>query len=564
VACTGDKTPGTTDLISVTSSLASISSSFTGAVTSQMDEALCLDVTGRSTHSGTPAIVWTCDGATSQRWTLTPAGELRTRDGGMCLDASTDAGGQGDPLILRPCVGSATQKWEATSAGQLRSSDGHCADVWGGRPRSGAEVVLYYCHGGRNQSWNFPEGDGDVGVPPTDSLPDDSTAVDPPPNDSTPTDQPTPTEPLIGAPLYPGESIQAAVNAAPAGATFLIKAGPHLNQSVVPKAGNVFLGEPGAILDGGGTTPYAFSGGSTRPSNVRIEGLVIQNYNPAVQMGPIKAGGHTGAEGTSGWIVKNNEVRYNKTGGGIRIGHRMQVLGNHVHHNAQIGIVGVGDSVLVEGNEIAFNNYLKQYDYNWEAGGTKFVLTKDLVVRNNYSHDNWGTGLWTDIDNVGALIEGNRVFNNADVGIYHEISGAAVIRNNEIRGNGFDRGGIWLWGAGIVISASSDVEVYGNTLSGNAHGIAGVQQARGSGIYGTYLLRNIYVHDNDIDLSAGGKTGAVQDIGDNSMFTTANIRFAANRYTLGANAYPFAWANADRSVTQWKGYGQDLTGTFSP
>jgi hypothetical protein len=41
-----------------------------------------------------------------------------------------------------------------------------------------------------------------------------------------------------------------AVNAAPEGTTFMPKSGVHRLQTVTPKNGNTFLGEPGAILDG--------------------------------------------------------------------------------------------------------------------------------------------------------------------------------------------------------------------------------------------------------------------------------------------------------------------------
>ena len=110
---------------------------------------------------------------------------------------------------------------------------------------------------------------------------------------------------------------------------------------------------------------------------------------------------------------------------------------------------------LVQGNEIAYNNYLKGVSYGWEAGGTKFVKTRGLIVRSNYVHHNWGTGLWTDIDNINTLVEGNRVIGNANQGIFHEISYAAVIRNNTVQGNGFDRC-CWLMGAAILVAASPD------------------------------------------------------------------------------------------------------------
>ncbi len=85
-------------------------------------------------------------------------------------------------------------------------------------------------------------------------------------------------------------------------------------------------------------------------------------------------------------------------------------------------------------------------------------------MRGNYAHDNWGSGLHTDIDNVNTLYENNRSENNAQIGIFHEIGYKAIIRNNVTRGNGYASG--WVAGAGIFVNSSQDVEIYGNTVSG--------------------------------------------------------------------------------------------------
>jgi hypothetical protein len=50
--------------------------------------------------------------------------------------------------------------------------------------------------------------------------------------------------------IRPGENIQARVNAAPPGTRFLMKSGVHRLQAIVPKDGNTFLGESGAVLSG--------------------------------------------------------------------------------------------------------------------------------------------------------------------------------------------------------------------------------------------------------------------------------------------------------------------------
>ena len=51
-------------------------------------------------------------------------------------------------------------------------------------------------------------------------------------------------------------------------------------------------------------------------------------------------------------------------------------------------------------------------------------------------HDNDGPGLWCDIECRNVVYENNLVENNQHIGIFHEISFKAVIRNNVVRHNG--------------------------------------------------------------------------------------------------------------------------------
>ena len=50
--------------------------------------------------------------------------------------------------------------------------------------------------------------------------------------------------------ISPGEDIQARVNAAPPGTTFLLTSGVHRLQSIVPRSGDEFVGQPGTVLSG--------------------------------------------------------------------------------------------------------------------------------------------------------------------------------------------------------------------------------------------------------------------------------------------------------------------------
>lgn len=316
-----------------------------------------------------------------------------------------------------------------------------------------------------------------------------------------------------------------------------------------------FVGEPGAVLDGEGIVVYAFDGVATSAGgvdNVTIRGLVIRNYDTPLQMGAIRAGDH-GEASASGWVIEECDIHDN-AGGGIRTGHRMVIRNNRIHRNGQIGIVGKGDGMVVVGNEIAYNN-TRRIDPGWEAGGTKFVRTRDLVVRGNYVHDNRGPGLWMDGSNVNSLVEDNRVIDNSSAaGVFVEISYGAVIRNNYLEGNG--QPGSWLYGSEILVSASSDVEVYGNTVVARYDGITAVMQNRGSGSLGRHEVRNLYVHDNVVTMQ-NGLTGLGQDIGDDAYFTRKNNRFERNTYNLGSNTHHFTWMNEKLTKPEWHAYGHD-------
>jgi hypothetical protein len=290
----------------------------------------------------------------------------------------------------------------------------------------------------------------------------------------------------------------------------------------------------------------------SKAENVTIVGLVIEKYATMAQIGAIH-----GQEGKN-WRIIGNEIRKNH-GSGVRVGTGSEVIWNYIHNNGQLGLFGFGDNILVEGNEIFANNYAHYLD-RWEGGGAKFFAGANIVVRNNYSHHNDGPGLWSDYDCIDTLYESNRVEDNTEMGIFHEISYRAVIRYNVVKRNGFGYPD-WIAGAGILVAGSPDVEVYGNLVEENADGIGGMQQNRGSGAYGPYELRNLWVHDNVI-INNSGWTGVAQDINDKSFFTNKNNRFTNNTYQLGSSQYPFQWMDGERTLAEWLNYGHDSTSTF--
>ncbi|RZI59983.1 MAG: right-handed parallel beta-helix repeat-containing protein, partial [Zymomonas sp.] len=430
--------------------------------------------------------------------------------------------------------------------------------------------------------------------------------------------------------LSVGDNYQSIVENSAANAVFVFDEGVHrLTQPLDPKDGQTFIGQQGAVLDGGAVLTsftqqgslYVASGqtqeglriatgeavaerggfpetvfvdghplkpvaslGAVKPgsfyfdyaadkiyladnpsghtveagiasaafesdaSGVTISNLVIQHFNAPTQHGAIQGG--------ENWTVENNEVRLNY-GVGITVQDGGKIIGNNVHDNGQMGIGGNGANILVEGNDIGANGSWSGIDPFWEGGGSKFAQTTNLVVRDNYSHDNHGFGLWTDVDNIDTLYEGNLVVNNDGGGINHEISYDAVIRNNTFAGNGEAAQGDWLWGAAIQLQNAQNVDVYGNKIdmSDGLNGIGLIQQDRGSGAYGEYTTTGNTVHDNVLVSTGGdGRSGAVADFNEAGLLNGGNV-FSDNQYFMdGGNHW---WWGDLPSGDTWAAYQSD-------
>jgi parallel beta-helix repeat protein len=175
--------------------------------------------------------------------------------------------------------------------------------------------------------------------------------------------------------------------------------------------------------------------------------------------------------------------------------------------------------------------------------------------------------LWTDTDNVFTTYDGNTVTNNWGAGIFHETSYSATIVNNHVSGNGFGDSNGWLWDAGIQISSSggqgaaTPIAIYGNTVTNNYNGISLLQQNRGSGAMGAYLVQNVNVHDNTVTMSRGG-TGVVEDNGDAAIWTRNNT-FAHDSYHVnGSGGRWFAWAGDSVVWSAWRALGLDVSGSL--
>jgi len=315
-------------------------------------------------------------------------------------------------------------------------------------------------------------------------------------------------------------------------------------------------------------TPLLFN--QSAASNITLQDLIVEKYASPTNSAAVNLG--NSPLGAVNWTVTNSEVRWNH-GGGIGMDTETSARNNYVHHNCGYGFMGAGVNLIVEGNHIASNNIMAGstntcgYESFWGAGGSKWVYTTNLVVRGNFSHHNDGPGLWTDINNIYSLYENNVIEDNARGGIFHEISYDATIRNNTLHRNGTGRDFPW-WttGAGIEVVSSRNVEVYGNTLVDNWQGITGLNDHRGSGTHGPWVLTGLNVHDNSVtsrvNQDGAGRTGVIDTAGNDAYSAGANNRFLRNNYVLGTNTWYFTFANQNHTESTWRGIGFDTTGSF--
>jgi len=381
--------------------------------------------------------------------------------------------------------------------------------------------------------------------------------------------RPTITCPSNAIAIQPGASIQAAVDGNPGAAIFCLKAGIHpIYGPVTPKSGNTFIGEYGAVLDGSRWSTSEREQGAFRAHNQDIDDVTIRNL--VIRNMP-QRGIHAYPEKSDRWLIEYNEISNSRYC--VSVGHSFTVRGNWFHDcvgdlssavDADHGGAYIGykaNFALFEGNRIGPNNGTEQ----------KLSMSRGTVFRGNYVYGNHGSGLWLDGDNVDATYEENRIEDNQSEGIFHEISGNAIIRNNVIRRNGV---------SGIFISTSRDLEIYNNTLEDNGRGINLFVSCEVVGPPGhNYLgdigfdLRNVWISNNTIRVPRGRPY--VYGSGLNSTGCTAeqllpyvngskDLVFTGNHYVVPTLNGPWwYWALTFRTWAQWQALGHDPTATVA-
>ena len=363
---------------------------------------------------------------------------------------------------------------------------------------------------------------------------------------------------------------QTVINANPAGTLFVLKAGVHQDRRITLRAGDMLVGEDGAILDGSGLTAssaaeeHAIYSDATGPT---IYNLIVRNYP---------------------WFDDGTQV---PDGGTVRLDAGGLIYNLDVHDNGNIGIQTMGPDAIVRWCVARRNGRINYLPNNWgaastrtgtrleycesdtgnvanfdqtnEAGGSKFVHCTNGVARFNYFHGDVGYGIWFDgMYNTGVTIEYNVTIGEERSGIHYEIASTGTIRYNTIEGCG---------GSGaLFLSTSSDNLVYGNFLRWNVDGIWVYDEnrdpARGTG---NEVYENTIYQDNITTAWSTGNVGVmssehsidpavVNNVWHDNVYYVDDGASGANLATVTM----FDWGNYDAQKTwsEWQALA-DETGT---
>ena len=358
-------------------------------------------------------------------------------------------------------------------------------------------------------------------VPPTPTVAPTATATVAP----TATPAPSPS-PGTGIVVNPGESIQAAVNSAPTGATVVVRAGVYAESVSVPRP-ITLAGEPGAILDGGCAATRTHGVTINNIPDVTVRGLEIRNYRGSgVQV--------WGQEADRIAVVGNDIHDFACAGGSNSTyagasfyysGSHQRVIGNTIRYRAAQPTRGGQNGV-----------WFKSASGAGEASGGYHTVTDNVIVGGwdgiGGEGEDDAHGLW----DGNATVLRNTVSDCWDDGISAEgFTGGSHFSDNTVTNCGI---GI----ANASRRNSGEVRFERNVITSNAVGYYGNQACFKLGDGGT---QTAYIVGNRCALTVGDGL-AQTNAGISTLVVTDNV-WSTGRYVYEITNLPGAGTVFDRN-----------------
>ena len=116
----------------------------------------CLDDKGNSAANRAQVVIWSCNSTDqAQNWTFSNSEFVHN---GKCLNDQGN-GGIRSKVILWTCNGASNEKWSELANGEIRlqsHSNTLCVDDPGYSKKNGTQLIVYPCKDSANQKWSLP------------------------------------------------------------------------------------------------------------------------------------------------------------------------------------------------------------------------------------------------------------------------------------------------------------------------------------------------------------------------------------------------------------------------
>ncbi len=240
-----------------------------------------------------------------------------------------------------------------------------------------------------------------------------------------------------------------------------------------------------------------------RLNYIVLRGLSFSHSNltsEALSLGIVNVAGRS-------WTISSNTFEYGDFAGISVTGAGHRIESNVFRNNGNIGILVNGSDashgyqpyqgsppqqILFDGNTATGNNY-RDFAPEWQAGGMKGVGCNDVQVIGQKALDNGGPGIWFDGGSRNIVVDGSEASRNKGAGIAVEISDNSVISDSIADANTY---------YGIMVSASDNVSVLRNRVSGNKAGIVlhGMPRAEHPTLKNNHVGNNLISGNELLDL----------------------------------------------------------------
>lgn len=306
-----------------------------------------------------------------------------------------------------------------------------------------------------------------------------------------------------------------------------------------------------------------------RRNNVVVRGLVFEHAVSVFDDNSLNV------NGGSNILIDSVQTNWNNFGG-IHVGgtNNVTIQNSVANHNGGVGMNATRSrNGLFQFNETDYNNWrgAQAAFYDWGMGGFKFFTSHGNTIKNHFSYNNIGQGLWFDTDNRDITVDGATLSGNYVTNLQVELNyGPISIANSTL-----------CYGqTGVNLVNSEQISFNQNTLYGNggndnhtrpAFYLEGKQGGRHFNDYETGAYHNVISQKISLKGNAFIDAGPNQEIFSTYLNGSDWAPFAdtfqanGNRYFDPLNVKSFFTPRGRLTLNGWQGLtGQELSSEWKP